>query len=94
MHRRPNEALYSNPSPEKIEELSWISGVDLEEELSYCVDLIALPPWPREEDHTTDEDGEDHDDYVEIFYTTKHTLGARKLNEPSGLSRIKDVNVE
>lgn len=49
------KALYLDPSPEKIEELGLISGIDLETELSVFRDFLVLPPWPLEQDHTAED---------------------------------------
>lgn len=50
-------ALYLNPSLEKIKELGLITGLDLEYALSFLQDFIVLPPWPSEQDHTAEDDG-------------------------------------
>ena len=47
-------ALYEDPSPEQLKYLGQISGVDVEDALSYAMRLIVLPAWPSEEDYTTD----------------------------------------
>ncbi|KAG0650975.1 Heterokaryon incompatibility protein [Hyphodiscus hymeniophilus] len=39
-------ALYKDPSPEKVKELGLISGVDVEYALSFFCDFRVLPAWP------------------------------------------------
>ena len=47
-------ALYKDPSSEKVKELGLISGIDVEDALSYCFDLHVLPAWPSEQDYTAE----------------------------------------
>lgn len=48
------KALYKDPSSEKVEELGLMSGIDVENALSYCFEIHALPPWPSEQDYTAE----------------------------------------
>ena len=47
-------ALYKDPSLEEVKELGLISGIDVEDALSYCFDLHVLPAWPSDQDYTAE----------------------------------------
>ncbi|KAF2672194.1 hypothetical protein BT63DRAFT_422702 [Microthyrium microscopicum] len=53
----------AEPSPETLEELSRISGLDVADELVYFRDFTIMPPWPTEEEEAAEEE-----EPVEIFY--------------------------
>ena len=58
-------ALYGDSSPEQLEYLGQMTGIDIENAVSYFMDFLPLPPWPSEEDYTAEppiflnSDGED-----------------------------------
>lgn len=47
-------ALYNDPSSEKVKELGQISGIDVENALSYFLEFHVLPAWPSEQEYTAE----------------------------------------